>query len=226
MVRRFGDKLAKFLLVVFNFIFLLCGIGIIVLSFGLPKSYNEFIEGLHNVNILVIVVGVFISIFAFLGCCGAISENKCMVTLFIILLTGILIGEIAVGGLAFAKRGDIGKAIKTAGDKVMNSTEKVAVDAITDIQSSLKCCGMDGPDDYPRLNKDIPKSCCAKQEDSCNKDSSDLYKDGCYKMIESKINSHLLWVGLAALFVIFVEVVGIIFACCLRGAIAERYESV
>jgi len=218
--------MAKSLMVIFNFVFLVCGIGICVLSFGTPKNYNDFIEGLNKVNYVFLAVGVVISLMAFLGCCGALMENSFMITTFILLLTTVLIAEIAIGGVAFAKRGDIEDTIKKAGIKMINSTEKTQNDIVNDIQGTLHCCGMTGVEDYTASKKDVPPSCCEKKEDTCSKDSRDLWKTGCYQKIADQINSHLLYVGIAALVVIFVEILGLIFACCLRGAVREKYESV
>jgi len=217
--------MAKTLMVVFNFVFLLCGIGICVLSFGTPKTYNDFIDGLNKVNYVFLAVGVVISLMAFLGCCGALMENSFMITTFILLLTSVLIAEIAIGGVAFAKRGDIEDTIKKAGIKMINSTDKSQHEIINDIQQNLHCCGMTGVDDYTGGMK-VPPSCCEKHVDTCSKDSGDLYKTGCYQKIADQINSHLLYIGIAALVVIFVEILGLIFACCLRGAVREKYESV
>ena len=55
-------------------------------------------------SVFIIIVGVIVFVIGFLGCCGAIKENYCMVTTFAILLGIIFILEIVAGALGFAYR--------------------------------------------------------------------------------------------------------------------------
>ncbi|MCJ8741426.1 hypothetical protein PDJAM_G00070610 [Pangasius djambal] len=79
-----GVKCVKILLFSFNFVFLLCGLAVIVVGVvvgatlsSLPESEQEASKGSSTV---IIVVGVLIFFIAFFGCCGAWKENYCMVT--------------------------------------------------------------------------------------------------------------------------------------------------
>ncbi|XP_046693373.1 tetraspanin 34 isoform X2 [Silurus meridionalis] len=50
---------------------------------------------LANVGYLLIAVGAILAIMGFLGCCGAITENKCMLLTFFIIVLLIFIAEVA-----------------------------------------------------------------------------------------------------------------------------------
>ncbi|KAJ8023471.1 CD63 antigen [Holothuria leucospilota] len=78
--------LMKILLFIFNFIFVILGIVLIV-SGVLIHTSDKDVDILTDtalpflsVGTLVIVLGVIVFIVAFTGCCGAIKENKCLLT--------------------------------------------------------------------------------------------------------------------------------------------------
>jgi len=227
MVRRCSDKLAKTLMVVFNLVFLVCGITIVVVALTAdhPKSIDGLVQGLKNVNYYFLAVGVFISFMAFLGCCGAWRESSCMINAFLVLLVAILVAEIAVVGLAFYKRNNIEEEVRREGLERLKKQDDASKHILDDIQTSLHCCGINDYTDYTVNNITIPPSCC-KGTITCTKDSPEIFSQGCYIVVSDKIKSNLFVVGTIAIVIAFIEVLGLIFACCLRGAINERYESV
>jgi len=225
MVRRCSDKLAKTLLFVFNALFLACGLTMIGVGLyqtlkGEHKTVNDVIAGLDALSIGVIIIGVIVVIISFLGCCGALKESNCMITTFLIFLIIILIAEIVVAGLAFHYKGDIKSFVK----KNAHEAFKYKSDLWDPVQADLKCCGVEGKDDYPNQNE-LPGSCCDPPlvKKYC---PSTQATGGCLPKLEDMVKSNYLVVGLVVLTVAFIEVMGIIFACCLRSAISERYQSV
>lgn len=91
----------KYLMFFFNFIFWLSGVGLIAIGAFIRTNYGEYFSfvdhSFGNVPAVLIAVGVIVFIIGFLGCCGALKENHCMVTTFAILLAMIFILEIVVG---------------------------------------------------------------------------------------------------------------------------------
>ena len=103
----FCSSTFKFFTFLFNFIFFLVGVAIIGLGSYMAismKDYFDFlglseIDGMKNIGLssyIFILVGVLVTIIAFLGCCAACTENKCMMWSFATLMLLILIAEIGV----------------------------------------------------------------------------------------------------------------------------------
>ncbi|KAF6207174.1 hypothetical protein GE061_018413 [Apolygus lucorum] len=72
----------KYLLFLFNLLFAIS--GIVILSVGIMihemySNYSVFIgDKLFSLPLIFIVVGIFIFVVAFFGCCGAIKESNYM----------------------------------------------------------------------------------------------------------------------------------------------------
>uniref|UniRef100_A0A4W3HBH1 Tetraspanin n=1 Tax=Callorhinchus milii TaxID=7868 RepID=A0A4W3HBH1_CALMI len=79
-----GMKCIKYLIFIFNFLFWVSGIALIVVGILVQTQMNgTFLisdSSASGAPIVIIVVGVVINFVAFFGCCGAWKENYCMVT--------------------------------------------------------------------------------------------------------------------------------------------------
>ncbi|KAM3849495.1 tetraspanin-8-like [Diretmus argenteus] len=93
------NRCIKYLLFFFNFLFWVSGCIILAVSIYLKvkkdgnKITSEAIPGID----LMIAIGVIIMLLGFLGCCGAIRENRCLLLLFFISLLVIFILLLAAG---------------------------------------------------------------------------------------------------------------------------------
>ncbi|CAB1346422.1 unnamed protein product [Coregonus sp. 'balchen'] len=77
------NKCVKYLLFLFNLLFWISGCIILGVSIYLKVSKNGNMimdEAVPFVDLLI-AVGVIIMVLGFLGCCGAIKENRCMLIL-------------------------------------------------------------------------------------------------------------------------------------------------
>lgn len=95
-------------------------------------------------------------------------------------------------------------------------------------QQLLQCCGVSGSGDYywtrgrchgGRYNG-VP-SCHV--DNNCNKHR---YTVGCKQRFIDLIKSNLMTIGGFALGIAFIQLLGIVFACCLKKAIKEQYEPI
>uniref|UniRef100_A0A3Q0S2F0 Tetraspanin n=1 Tax=Amphilophus citrinellus TaxID=61819 RepID=A0A3Q0S2F0_AMPCI len=79
-----GMKCVKYLLFIFNFIFWICGLALVVLGIvvqvSLHNTYKINDPSASGAPIILIGVGLVIFFISFFGCCGAFKENYCMVT--------------------------------------------------------------------------------------------------------------------------------------------------
>lgn len=213
----------KNLLFIFNFLFAVSGIIIIVCggySLHLFKKTGPVVgESYVSAPVILIVVGSIVFLVAFLGCCGAMQESYCMLMLFSVFLFLILVAEVAAGSLGFVYRG---KAEHLAKDQFLNSMKDYdrtgkpnpVQEAWDFIQQEFKCCGVTGFNDWIARQKSVPNSCCANENDCA---PTKYFAKGCYEEVKNIINKYALYVGIAGIGIGLIEIVGIIFSCCLAN---------
>lgn len=237
-----GMVLIKYLLFFFNFIFWVSGLVLIGIGVWIKLKYSE-ISHLNSSDLLtgpvfLIIIGVVVTIVGFLGCCGAYKENYCMVTTFAVLLSIIFILEIAAGAVAYAYRGKLSDWAKKGLDDGVygyynNKEYKKAIDKI---QSELECCGVNNYTDYFNASSSsdelFPASCC-KLESQCEtltikaaetKAKRTFWEEGCVDKFEAFLKSNLAIVGGVGIGIAFIQLIGIVFACCLMRSIKKEYE--
>lgn len=228
-----GMKCVKHLLFLFNLIFVLAGVGLIAtgayVKIKLDEYYDFFQDDYMGPGILLIVVGVIIFLLAFFGCCGAYKENYCLTMTFAVLLTLIFILELAGGIAGFVLRNDIEDDVDKALIKAeQNYGVKKGVTSTWDkLQEEFKCCGVDNATEWKQFNStkdDPPHSCCPTTSAQCT--YNDVYNKGCRKAFEDWLKDKIAIVGGVGVGLAFIQIVGILFACCLARAIRKEYEVV
>jgi CD63 antigen len=122
--------IAKYLLFLFNFLIVVCGIVLIAIGAIILVNENKGIESFTDFSVggFAIAVGVIIFLIAFFGCCGAIKENSCLLTSYAVILIVLLILQIVLGALAFVAikndDGELNKQVTTAVKKVFDDYVK------------------------------------------------------------------------------------------------------
>ncbi|GFS63114.1 CD63 antigen [Trichonephila inaurata madagascariensis] len=216
----------KYLMFIMNFVFVVCGIVLIVIGAVVQtQDVTRFLDTKYvTAPTILIVIGCAIFVLAFLGCCGAVRENSCMVQTFGILLFIVFVVEIAGAATAYMYRGQFEGLLK---DNMNNSIAQNKSDAHVlwdEMQTKWECCGVDGAKDYVENGLDVPKSCCDAKEDSCS--VANAYPKGCYKQMLDKIKNKIAIVGGVSIGIGIVELIGVMFAWCLTSAIKKEYEGV
>merc|ERR1711874_223703 len=79
-------KCVKYTLFLFNLLFSLSGLFLIVTGGVVQGAYSQYLDFLgdsfFSTPVFLIIVGCIIFFVAFFGCCGAIKENHCMTLTF------------------------------------------------------------------------------------------------------------------------------------------------
>lgn len=215
----------KYILFIFNLIFAISGIGIIVagaLVLADVGEFNHFIEGrIMAPPIVLIVAGTIVFIIAFLGCYGAIKENYNMLIAFAAALLIIFVIELAVGIAAAVFKNDFSMAMKDTLKESMRNYTDLDKQAWDNVQKKLECCGVDNPRDWLQISGiTFPASCCNDTQPTCQIFNS--HKEGCFSKLEMRVQNGatvLIGVGIG---IAFVEIAGIVLACCLAAAVKNE----
>lgn len=229
----------KYLLFCFNLLFAITGLIILIVGIRAEIKSSPYID-LTDSNfytsgpIVLIIVGVIVFIVAFFGCCGAVKENHCMIVTFSVFLLIIFVAELAVGIAGYVKHQDLETSIVNHLNKTISQypTNPDVAKTFDILQTDLQCCGINGPEDWAANNLTIPNTCCAGQEIAggttvpCTANSEHFHKDGCLPKIVDYFKDIALVLGGVGLGVAFVQLLGVIFACCLARSIRSQYETV
>ncbi|KAJ3642823.1 hypothetical protein Zmor_025576 [Zophobas morio] len=210
--------IAKYLLFLFNFLIVVCGIALIAVGAIILVNENKGLDSFTDFSVggFAIAVGVIIFLIAFFGCCGAIKQNSCMLTTYAVILIVLFILQIVLGALAFvAIRNDdeeLDKAVLKVVQEVFddykstptNDKEKI----IDEIQQDFECCGVNGTAYW---GTDLLDSCY----EGASKGNT-LYTVGCAAAFRDIIMDNIKIIGGVAIGFAVVELVGAIFACMVR----------
>lgn len=147
----------KYLVIIFNFLFWLAGIGVLALSIYTYVKASHYAAGSEEIKTLftslyiLMAAGSLMTILGFLGCCGALRESQCMLGSFFFLVLIILIAEIVAGVWAAMNQKEVEDLItkelrRTIQDEY--GANEVANRTIDAIQHDFQCCGAAGPSDW------------------------------------------------------------------------------
>lgn len=249
-----GMKIIKYLLFAFNFVFFIVALAMIGVGAAVEIKYRAITaitaSAISAAPILIICVGVFILIVAFFGCCGAYKENYCMVTSFMVMMVIIFILEFSAGIAAFALKNKLESWVTVAVKNSLHQYSPAHEKVFNTIQVKFKCCGALNANDWKNsttfqkianatLTKTatikkasllVPDSCCRKVTKNCGLTlGHHIYNntnDGCVKKIEAFIKKNAGVIGGIGFGIAVIQILGIVFACCLMQAIRKQYEVV
>ncbi|XP_050300331.1 23 kDa integral membrane protein-like [Anthonomus grandis grandis] len=215
----FTETFARIFMFAANFAFLL--VGIILLALGIfvkldltkiVESIPEQYQGLQYVPILAIIVGVIIFVISFLGCCGTLKSNTCMLQSYAGILILIFVVQVAIGSYGLVKikntddlRNQVDKSINKLFDHYSGNSGPVNF-----IQSKLKCCGTFSPAYWTSKGQSIPASC---YEDSV------LFSKGCCESVFNLLKGSVKSIAITAIVISVTEVLGAILAVALANCI-------
>jgi len=229
----------KYLLFIFNLLFVVSGVIILSVGISIKAYYYEYELFLDDQYFstpnLLIAIGSIIFIIAFFGCCGAVKENFCMTITFSTLLILIFVLEFAAGVSGYVLRNQTNEFLTEKLNESLHKYNTTVPDQYTklwdDIQGEFHCCGVKDYKDWEGVTKGLPMSCCAQQigmvgNVECNATTPTLYKIGCVEGFGQYIENNAVTIGSVGLGLAFVQFLGIIFACHLSKQIKRNYETV
>ncbi|XP_048847282.1 tetraspanin-9 [Brienomyrus brachyistius] len=188
----------KYLMFIFNLIFWLGGCGLFGVGVWLSFTQAEFFSlpvsfpSLTAANLLLVAGGVTM-VTGFLGCLGALKEQRCLLMTFFIILLLVVITEIILVLILHIFREQLDeKAQKELKDgmKTYNTDEQLKM-AWDKMQYMLKCCGVNSSNDWQNITSNsTPDSCCS---------AGPCWTEGCYQKARDwlfKNNTSILVFGI------------------------------
>ncbi|CAG9819422.1 unnamed protein product [Phaedon cochleariae] len=231
---------SRYMLIIFNLLFSVTGIILIAVGVSAKAYFNEFNTLLNQkffyVSDLLIVIGVIIFIIAFFGCCGAMKENACMTSTYSALLIIVFLLEVAVGisGVLLNSRAEtfLADTMKSTMDQYNTENATEVTEVWDGIQRKFHCCGVVNGTDWlneTNTHHQLPISCCPLPNGAVNNvtcDISNSYKQGCLQEFGGYVKDNISIVEVVAIGLAVVQLLGIIFSCCLTKFIRSDYETV
>ncbi|XP_057231816.1 tetraspanin-9 isoform X2 [Malurus melanocephalus] len=218
----------------------LCGCGLLGVGIWLSVSQGNFatfspsFPSLSAAN-LVIAIGTVIMVTGFLGCLGAIKENKCLLLSFFVVLLIILLAELILVILFFVYMDKVSESAKKdlkEGMKLYNSENNIGLkNAWNIIQAEMKCCGVnDYTDWYPVLGENIvPDRCCMENSQDCGRNSTEsVWRTGCYEKVMSWFDDNKHVLGSIGMCVLIMQILGMAFSMTLFQQIhrtGKKYDA-
>ncbi|XP_069760609.1 uncharacterized protein [Narcine bancroftii] len=211
----------------------LCGCGLLGVGIWLSATQGSFatlapsLPYLSAAN-LVIAIGTTIMVVGFLGCLGAIKENKCLLLSFFIILVTIFFMELILVILFFVYRTEVGEYVRRdlkRGLMLYDSEGNVGLtNAWNIIQNEYECCGVDNATDWDSLmgGNFVPDSCCQEYSQKCGlHDPSKWFANGCYDKIAAFIEQRSVVLGSVAMSVVVIQILGMVFSMILFHQISR-----
>jgi len=239
-------NMLKYIIFLCNFVIFVT--GSVVFGFGVAAQLkvtemSGFLdENYFHSSIILMVAGGVIMLVTFFGCCGVCTESPCLLYTYGTLLTLILLLEIGAVVTAVILKDDAEIAI-TEGFQanLMNyGKDNATTEAWGQIQSGLKCCGVDSFKDWEQVDTvpkgDVPDSCCVSEISGCGKgaanatlDSGDderIHTTGCLVKVKDFLAENLAIVAGVAAGVVVLQLLGIVVVCCLANRMREQKQYV
>ncbi|KAK3594624.1 hypothetical protein CHS0354_015018 [Potamilus streckersoni] len=195
-----------------------------------------------------ICLGCFIIVEAGLGAFGACCKVRFMLIVYAVIIGLLLLAEIAVVALWAAMKEKVDSAVKTAMISVLNlyagpsATDEISI-GWNLLFIGMECCGVLGPavsysefknTKWSQGTSTIPYSCCNEAtvnnfangtNKQCEEMSSNEYRTtGCFDAIYSWFSQYTTPAIVIAVFILVIEIIGIIFAVVLFRGIKEEEE--
>ncbi|XP_065344732.1 CD63 antigen-like [Cloeon dipterum] len=228
----------RWALFVFNVIFLVGGISLIVTGSLLLVNIGEVDDFISNDAeigaIILITTGSISFLLAFLGCCGAIKKSPWMMNTYAGLLFVLFATQLAGGIVAFVYQDSLENGFKERLVYYGNNydTEEFAKNAWDKLQSEQQCCGVGNFTDWQELfvppRENPPVSCtCDEGSDGCGAQipsNADIfyYTEGCYTKIQPFLRDMVLSTAGVGIGTALLQLVAGLFSLCLANRFKEK----
>ncbi|XP_034443520.1 CD151 antigen isoform X2 [Hippoglossus hippoglossus] len=238
-----GTICLKYLLFLFNILFWLAGGAVLAVGVWTLVEKSDYISLLNSSfysasAYILIAAGVIVIVTGIIGCCATLKEMKSLLAVYLVLLLCIFLLEVVAGVLAYINYQGLDDELRqnlkvTMQQKYQQPGEESVTQAVDRLQQEFKCCGSNNFSDWrdsawiraPDNRQLVPDSCCKTPSDLCGRRDhpSNIYKveGGCIMKLEEFILSQLYILGAVGIGIAFLQLVGMMFTCCLYRNLKE-----
>ncbi|XP_066480781.1 tetraspanin-18-like [Tiliqua scincoides] len=236
-------NLMKYLMFVFNVLVFVRGICLFSMGVWVatdPDGFQSIIVSsplLTAGAYLILFVGVALSFLGFLGCFGAIKQNRTILLLFFALVLLVFTVEVVAAALILVNKKQI-KDEFLLSDLQKNYQGDNASDVFSTswntIMIAFSCCGISGPDDFGNCShfqeqqpdELWPRACCTRDKPlqtghlldwkRCKQREPEyINSQGCFFTIARTLQKYISIPGAFGLGVLGFEMFAMFFAFCL-----------
>jgi len=226
-MRRFSQVV----LIIINIFVVLLGLATMAIGIWLKVNDKVYFqvasnETISQLSILLIIVGLFIMIVGAVGAVGAIFAStifgRITLGLYSVVLSLLVICEIAAGIAAAVKRGDLENLFRDGANNTFTDVYNGTGDW-NNFERELRCCGVSSYMDYRNIiGVPVPVSCCVQDTSECRTilanptpDQAEqyLFQQGCADAVISGVSHNLGAVAGGAIVLGLFQIAGIVMAC-------------
>lgn len=235
---------SRFALFVVNFLVFGVGLATVILASVIISKNSVYgdllVSGTFTLPTIVLIAGICILLLGFLGCCGALKENSCMLQTYAGIVLLLLIAEVVLGILILVYRNEaqqyITDGMKDTFNKYGDDADEALTKSLDALQHNLECCGVAGYQDWKNFtfgseNGNVAEGCCKEMTETCflgmaNKPEEvaekTIYTQGCYERIKEDLTGVTLALGVTTVILGLVQLLSISCACGLAKN-SKRY---
>ncbi|KAM9854368.1 CD151 antigen isoform 2-T2 [Aulostomus maculatus] len=239
-----GTICLKYLLFIFNILFWLAGGAVLAVGVWTLVEKSDYISlldsSLYSTSAYILIAaGSIVILTGVIGCCATLKEMKSLLIVYLILLLCIFLLEIVAGVLAYINYQELDEDLRqnlrvTMQQKYQQPGEASVTQAVDRLHQEFKCCGSNSSSDWSDsiwiktlANEQlVPDSCCKSPSEFCGTRDhpSNIYKveGGCIMKLEEFILSQLYILGALGVGIAFLQLVGMMFTCCLYQSLKEE----
>lgn len=241
---EYNMKSIRFLLLTITTMFIVIAGLMIVLGNSVYShfhSFNFFYESAKvgrfmTPSALCVFLGLALMLVSIFGFFGSLKLSTCMVNVYAAILLLVFIFKLVIVVLAFTM--DTNKILKYVSIPVWNYNDPEIQAEVDFIQSELGCCGSDSYLDYIGMDYNnnqstvtvskvldgdlvsivLPATCCvSSDQDFCSR----MWSAGCKNALVTVIVQNSTIIGVLGVSVMFINLLGIIFALLLARCIRK-----
>ncbi|XP_004639237.1 tetraspanin-1 [Octodon degus] len=204
----------KTVTIIFNMVIFLCGAALLAVGIWVSVDGPSFVKifgplsstavQFVNVGYFLIAAGAVLFVLGFLGCYGALSENKCALMMFFFILLIIFIAEVAAAVVALVYSTMAEEFLSTLAVSTIKKdygSKKDFTQVWNSTMEGLKCCGFNNYTDfegspYFREHGAFPPLCCINSTISCDTQMAEQNSiQGCFKQLVHNVRANAVIVG-------------------------------